>query len=200
MLKGKVAVITGGTRGIGFATVKKFLENEATVVLFGSQAGDRRQGSRRIEGGKSGLARIRRLAGSWKRRGRSCRAGKDQGNPRKDRHPDQQCRHVRQQACHRIHLGTFREDHEAQCGSSHELHHPRCQDHEGTGRGLYLKHQLHGKHQRTAFGRGLPGQQVGSQRYDLVPWQENLAQATSGSMRWHRASPTPTWWPLFQRK
>lgn len=37
MLKGKVAVVTGGTRGIGFAIVKKYLENGAKVILFGSR-------------------------------------------------------------------------------------------------------------------------------------------------------------------
>ncbi|MCM1579541.1 MAG: SDR family oxidoreductase [Ruminococcus sp.] len=38
MLKGKTAVVTGGTRGIGFAVVRKFLENGAKVMLFGSRA------------------------------------------------------------------------------------------------------------------------------------------------------------------
>ena len=37
MLRDKVAVVTGGTRGIGFETVRTFLENNAKVVLFGSR-------------------------------------------------------------------------------------------------------------------------------------------------------------------
>lgn len=37
MLKDKIAVITGGTRGIGFETVKVFAENGAKVILFGSR-------------------------------------------------------------------------------------------------------------------------------------------------------------------
>ncbi len=38
MLQGKVAVVTGGTRGIGFAIVRKYLQNGAKVMLFGSRA------------------------------------------------------------------------------------------------------------------------------------------------------------------
>lgn len=37
MLRDKVAVVTGGTRGIGFETARTFLENNAKVVLFGSR-------------------------------------------------------------------------------------------------------------------------------------------------------------------
>ena len=37
MLKNKVAIITGGTRGIGYEIVRTFLENNAKVVLFGSK-------------------------------------------------------------------------------------------------------------------------------------------------------------------
>lgn len=37
MLDKKVAIITGGTRGIGLATAKKFIQENAIVVIFGSK-------------------------------------------------------------------------------------------------------------------------------------------------------------------
>ena len=37
MLQGKTAIVTGGTRGIGLAIVRTFLQNGAAVALFGSR-------------------------------------------------------------------------------------------------------------------------------------------------------------------
>ena len=55
LLKGKVAVVTGGSRGIGFAVVQKFLEHGAKVVLFGS----------RKETADHAMAQLKEMDSTW---------------------------------------------------------------------------------------------------------------------------------------
>ena len=59
VLKGKTAIVTGGTRGIGFSIVKTFLDNGANVALLGS-----RQNS--VESTLSKLSQYKdRVIGLW---------------------------------------------------------------------------------------------------------------------------------------
>ncbi len=49
LLEGKVAVVTGGTRGVGYAVVKKYLEEGAKVVLCGSHQETAEKALRKIK-------------------------------------------------------------------------------------------------------------------------------------------------------
>lgn len=48
-LEGKIAVITGGSRGIGFATAKRFLEEGATVIITASSEASAAKGLERLK-------------------------------------------------------------------------------------------------------------------------------------------------------
>lgn len=55
MLKDKVAIVTGGTRGIGYAIVRKYLMHGAKVVLWGS----------RRETAEEAVANLKKEDASW---------------------------------------------------------------------------------------------------------------------------------------
>ncbi|GAB2741727.1 SDR family NAD(P)-dependent oxidoreductase [Amycolatopsis magusensis] len=55
-LSGKVALVTGGTRGIGLATVRALAEAGATVVLTGRDESAAKEAAESVDGQVSGLA------------------------------------------------------------------------------------------------------------------------------------------------
>ncbi len=71
LLEGKKAIITGGTRGIGYAIACRFIEEGATVTVFGSRQETanvaRREADSRLSRGRSGVAPRPHLARSRNR-------------------------------------------------------------------------------------------------------------------------------------
>ena len=64
-LKNKVAIITGGSRGIGFATADKFLKEGATVILTASSQGSADKAVALLKEKTSGSNRCRNQPGSF---------------------------------------------------------------------------------------------------------------------------------------
>ena len=94
-LKDKVAVITGGSEGIGFAVAEGLALEGAHVVLIARDSESRRRAGRRNRD------QIRRKGARHRRGCLPCgrhRAGPggDRASLRRDRHPDQQRRHRHQ--------------------------------------------------------------------------------------------------------
>ena len=58
-LSGKIALVTGGSRGIGFSTGKILSENGATVVITGKNAGRLEKASEKIPNSIAIVADIR---------------------------------------------------------------------------------------------------------------------------------------------
>ena len=48
-LKDKVAIITGGSRGIGYAVAEKFLTEGATVIITASSAANAEKAAKKLQ-------------------------------------------------------------------------------------------------------------------------------------------------------
>ena len=166
MLKGKTALVTGSTSGIGLGLATAFAREGCNIVLNGLGAGgghredSRRsgQGSRRHRSSFSGRhAEARRD----RRHGRRRREG-----IRRDRHPLQQRRHPARGAGRRIPGREMERDHRHQPVLG-VLHHPRgAAEDEGEEMGPHHQHRERARAGRLAVQVGLRRRQARHRRAD----------------------------------
>ena len=95
-LKGRVAVITGGAQGIGYATAERMLRSGASVVLWDIDARAAGRGAAQSLSALGTVGTARRRT-DRRRRGRRGHRRRRIADARPHRHPRQQRRHHRRQ-------------------------------------------------------------------------------------------------------
>lgn len=169
MLKDKVAIVTGGTRGIGYAIVHKFLQNGAKVVLFGS----------REETVAKAVASLKEENPDWEVSGAwpkltDAAAMVDEINKVKEKYGKIDILVNNAGVSDSTPIDKYTAELLCQCHGSkcqrHDERHPsnRCY-YERTGRRLYFKYQLNGQHLRPAGGVAYPSSKYAVNGLTWVP-------------------------------
>ncbi len=142
MLKGKTAVVTGSTSGIGLAIARALAEEGANVVIngFGDKAEIEKERAAHRE-------RVRRqgdlLARRHEQAGRDRRHDQDRREDvRRGRHPGQQCRHPARRADRGVPDREVGPDHRDQSVGRVPRHPRRRAGHEGAQMGAHHQHRL----------------------------------------------------------
>ena len=165
LLEGKKAVVTGGTRGIGFAVVETFLKNGASVALFGS----------RQETVDKALAKLKAENPDWDVMGlapdltdyaavEAAMAKVTEAFGRIDILVNNAGISARE-PLYQYDPAAFKHHGFERDGRVQRLPRRRA-DYEGAGRRRDHQHQLDGQHLRPALRRGLSDQQIRRQRPD----------------------------------
>ena len=169
LLQDKVAIVTGGSRGIGFAIVKEYLKNGAIVVLCGS----------RRETAEKAVQELKAENAQWRVEGiwpdltdyDSVKAAFDKVAEKYGR-IDILANNAGVSASEPISAYTpemFQKNHGSECKGRVQTAPRGGGPNDRTGQRLHHQYQQHGKSLRSARRGGLSHQQVCRKRHDSFP-------------------------------